>query len=197
MQDSLFYYIEDRGNCNPDTAKLNVHIKNTQSNFLGQDVKLCNTSDYEIKTNINGSHLWNTGSSSSELRVTQSGTYSVQIIDSTNCVYTDTIEILFGKTYVDSVRISSCLGDSIYWRNKWLVASGSYIDSISSSTDCDSIFQLNLKFEPLISKVKTINVCPEKTYVYKGKNYNIGDRIIDTVSALLACDTILSIDIKA
>lgn len=57
---------------------------------------------------------WNTGESTKSIQVNQSGTYSVNVVDSWGYIYGDTIEVLYPSIF-QLQNQTICMGDTITW----------------------------------------------------------------------------------
>ena len=61
---------------------------------LGEDIEICFGSSTKLNTSNPGAdHIWSDGSTSNNLEVTTTGTYSVKVIDNNGCVGTDQISV--------------------------------------------------------------------------------------------------------
>jgi len=136
------------------------------------DVKIFPKTDFEILTNKNPEFcegdsiklwieanyrdiLWSTGAKTDSIFVSDSGSYSVAIIDTNGCVYTQTIDIIM-HTLPDAKiqnlgKLEFCVGDSVtlqtsqsYFSYKWLKTTNS--DSIISSNRRVTIHQSGTYF---------------------------------------------------
>lgn len=105
----------------------------------------------------------------------------------------------------DSHRINLQIlaGDKIRWNDgntdtlRTIITPGTYSVSITTAEDCvlfDSIV-ISRSYDK-IPKDIIIDHCENKPYIYKGKNYNTGQTIIDSLNASKGCDTLLTIRLR-
>lgn len=99
-----------------DTAT--VHVDDFQSRVtLGNDTALCagNTIGFQTGGQLISSYLWSNGATDSLLTITTSGSYSVTVTDSNNCIAHDTINIIINgyAPGIDFVVQDQCQGDIV------------------------------------------------------------------------------------
>ena len=82
---------------------------------LGNDTTLCAGGTVILKAGNPGStYLWNTGATTQQITVANTGTYWVKVLNSGGCIATDTINISFYNLNVNLGNDTSiCIGDSI------------------------------------------------------------------------------------
>ena len=84
------------------------------SAFLGSDLKNCN-SDSVIVTAPTGlkSYEWSTGSKSNKISIKKSGTYTIKVTDSGNCIVYDTIVVSIMNSTIKPRDSVVCSGGSV------------------------------------------------------------------------------------
>ncbi|MBX7164475.1 MAG: hypothetical protein K1X49_12330 [Saprospiraceae bacterium] len=196
--EGAYEYVIMRGNCSPDTARVIIRKYPLVKPNLGIDQYLCPMQILRIDPKVSAmSYHWNDNSTDSFKLVSKAGIYCVTMTDSNGCMSSDTVEIFPSDFIKMNIDTNLCRGEKLLWRNQILTQDGIYMDTVPSINTCDTILSLSLKLLDRNLSYRSVSICPTSSYIYKNKIYNIGDQIIDTVSAVLACDTILSIDIKA
>lgn len=84
-----------------NTAIINVSVADYTVD-LGPDMELCDTDMYEISAGVTGidpadaTYLWNTGETTQNITVTDSGVYNVEV-SYLDCVETDEIEVIMNE----------------------------------------------------------------------------------------------------
>ncbi|MBW8048946.1 MAG: T9SS type A sorting domain-containing protein [Cytophagales bacterium] len=131
----------------------------------------------------------------------------------TASIYYDTLSYMFG---CDSVIISTILTiDSLYFIStsanicsndsiqlpggNWVNTTGTYFDTLTTITGCDSIIQTNLSVDSAFSTVVNIAICSNDSSQLPGGNWiNTAGTYFDTLTTIVGCDSIfqtnLSID---
>lgn len=123
------------------------------------------------------------------------GIYKDTLKNSKGCDSIITIQLIMLNNVSASQNIKVCKGmtsasGKYYW-NK----TGTYLDTVKSSTNCDSIIVTRLRVLELAPVVQTLSVCNE--YVLpSGKHVFISGMYYDTLKNSLGCDSILAFDLS-
>jgi gliding motility-associated-like protein len=89
-----------------------------------------------------------------------------------------------------------CVGERFIYRKKTYNATGKYVENISNSAFCDSVFTLNLTVNPINYITKDIKICEGETYSFKGIDYNATGKYFKTISSTNVCDSIFTLNVK-
>ena len=129
----------------------------------------------------------------------ESASYDVdlQIIITNNigetCVYHITNNGCEDENIVLNKEI--CQGESYNFYGTILTDAGIYEDTISSDLGCDTIVTLNLIVNALNQKTINAVICTEESYNFYGTILTETGTYIDTISAVLGCDTIVTLNL--
>ncbi len=94
--------------------------------------------------------------------------------------------------YYDTlINITICENDSIFLSNSWQKTSGSYLDTIQSSTGADSIINTILKVNTVISNTLSATICEGESYLAGGLNQTKTGIYYDTLQNTYGCDSIV------
>lgn len=126
---------------------------------------------------------------------TQSGSYAVVLPSFAGCDSLINIDLTVIPTITTQIDTTICQGFSVAVGNNTYSASGSYADTLSAVTGCDSIVRLNLSvIAPVISDI-TATICP-------GESYMVGDSLFSTpgtyqvlLRSSLNCDSIVNLQL--
>lgn len=80
-------------------------------------------------------------------------------------------------------------GDTTY------TTSGTYKDTLTTSTGCDSIFTINLTIKPDITDTRSVTACNEYTVPSGDETYQQSGQYFDTIDVAGGCDTLLTINL--
>ena len=117
--------------------------------------------------------------------------------------YIDTLTTLFGcdsivtlKLHVrDEIRTplykKLCYGDSLLFGGKYRTQSGTYIDTLTAISGCDSIVTLNLHIKPEIKFTLEQMLCYGDSLLFGGKYRTQSGIYTDTLTAASGCDSIV------
>jgi|GEM_PF-2018989 len=91
------------------------------------------------------------------------------------------LELTMFDTYYDLTQDTICTDETPFlWHGQYIFESGTYFDSLRSTSGCDSIYELRLMVQPVIFNYDTIHLCEGDTAFFQ-------DSIISGTS--LFCDT--------
>lgn len=89
-----------------------------------------------------------------------------------------------------SLSASLCAGDSIFFSGSYFHSSGTYLDTLSSASGCDSITTLTLQVLPVPSDTLTVSLCAGTGYWFNGMNLTQPGEYVDTLAAQNGCDSL-------
>ncbi|BAV07472.1 gliding motility-associated C-terminal domain-containing protein [Filimonas lacunae] len=125
------------------------------------------------------------------------GTYTIQRITNINgCTDTanTTYHLQAGNRYEQSQSI--CNGHSITIGSHTYTSAGTYYDTLTGSTGCDSIVILHLSMLPTQRDTLHQNICPGSSYLFNGKTYSVAGTYSDTLPTA-TCDSIATLVLSA
>ncbi len=119
---------------------------------LGPDTSLCDGQNLLLNAG-NGfqSYIWNTGELTQTITVSTSGTYSVQVSNSSGCLAEDSIHVTFNPNTFTTVDTSICFGNLYFAGGKLQSTSGTYLDTLVAPNGCDLFLTTNLIVKPSFS----------------------------------------------
>jgi len=85
---------------------------------------------------------------------------------------------------------SICDGSIFTWRGNNYTASGTYYDSLQTVLGCDSVYVLNLIFNPTYEFVTNEGICNGDIYTWRGNDYSISGTYYDSLYTFLGCDSV-------
>ena len=121
--------------------------------------------------------------------------------------YIDTLTTLFGcdsivtlKLHVrDEIRTplykKLCYGDSLLFGGKYRTQSGTYIDTLTAISGCDSIVTLNLQIRSEIRSILYKELCHGDSLLFAGHFRTQSGTYNDTLKTLFGCDSIVTLNL--
>ena len=121
--------------------------------------------------------------------------------------YIDTLTTLFGcdsivtlKLHVrDEIRTplykKLCYGDSLLFGGKYRTQSGTYIDTLTAISGCDSIVTLNLQIRSEIRSILYQELCHGDSMLFAGHFRTQSSTYNDTLTAVSGCDSIVTLNL--
>jgi gliding motility-associated-like protein len=134
--------------------------------------------------------------SSSGLTLTQPGFY-LDTLSNQNHFGCDSLKVIEIQIIlpINSIQnLNICNGQSYVLPNGTTVfSSGTYLDTLSAMSGCDSIVTTNLTIFPPISSTQNIQICNGLSYVLpNGTTAVSSGTYLDTLSAMSGCDSIVT-----
>jgi hypothetical protein len=124
--------------------------------------------------------------------INAAGTWLDTLSSPTGC---DTMAVLIltvNPVIRDTTRAAICADKLPYlWKGNSINAAGTWRDTLSSPTGCDTLAVLILTVNPVIRDTTRATVCSDKLpYLWKGNSISAAGTWLDTLSATTGCDTL-------
>lgn len=104
-----------------------------------------------------------------------------------------TIQVIPDAT--QSEDITFCPGDSVVLNGQVYYQSATVLDTLVDINGCDTIITYNLTLLANPTRSDSITLCPGESVTIDGQVYTQAGTVIDTLSALSGCDTIVTYNI--
>ncbi len=124
--------------------------------------------------------------------VTTTGVYPVTYTSSNGCDSTVTTNLTVKSSYNLSTNKSICQGQTYHIGTHYYSSSGTYLDSLKTVYNCDSIVTTNLIVYPNVSPVVNKTICQGKTYHVGIHTYTLAGTFIDSLKTSVNCDSIIT-----
>jgi hypothetical protein len=139
ISDTIFYIVGN-GLCF-DTAQLVNLIHPVPQVFEINDTILCAGEVLELDFS---SHiediLWEDGSDNRIRIISDSGSYSYELINSSSCISRDSFSVFIeSDALISSIEAQECIGDIFFFLDNEYSIPGNYLDTIRTIRGCDSI----------------------------------------------------------
>jgi gliding motility-associated-like protein len=98
------------------------------------------------------------------------------------------------SSFTDSISVSICDFDfdSLFAGGMWQTTSGTYMDTLATSTGCDSIVITTLTVTAFVSNSVSMNICEGDSTLLAGAFQTVAGNYNDTVTAASGCDSIIT-----
>jgi gliding motility-associated-like protein len=123
--------------------------------------------------------------------LTAPGTYTDTIPTAAGCDSIVTVALFQANVVTDTAFISICHGGSYNFAGTIVSANGTYIDTFSSSSGCDSIVALYLTQLPQDSNFLSVTICNGGIYNFGGNVLNSPGVYTDSFTNSRGCDSIV------
>ena len=127
--------------------------------------------------------------------LTQAGTYSEVFTSVNGCDSTVTLNLSFSNSITSSFSETICGGTSYTFGTQTLSQSGTYNETFTSESGCDSIVTLNLTLLPQNITNLDETVCSGETYTLGTQIYSQTGTYSETFTSVNGCDSTVNLDL--
>jgi len=123
---------------------------------------------------------------------TISGTYTDTYPSALGCDSMVTTILTVHPNYALSNAISICEGQTYYEQSSAYTESGTYLDSYSSASGCDSVITTILTVVPYYETSNLISICAGETYYEQSSAYTASGTYSDVYFSAGGCDSVVT-----
>ena len=124
-----------------------------------------------------------------------SGTYMDTFLASGGCDSIVTLVLVVSDAIMTSLADTICTGETYAFNGQILSVAGTYSETLTSQAGCDSIVTLNLAVLPTLNSTLNEEICEGDTYNFQGQAINSSGVFVDTLSAVMGCDSIVTLNL--
>jgi gliding motility-associated-like protein len=125
----------------------------------------------------------------------RAGEYQDTSLSNDGCQTVITLFLEITDVLTDSISATICEGESYSLGSSSYNSTGSYSETFTSSSGCDSIVHLNLTLLPSISTQQTVEICAGEEYQFDGVSYSESSSLSATYTSASGCDSTVTIDL--
>lgn len=125
---------------------------------------------------------------------TSSGIYTDTITNAVGCDSVITIDLTVNTVATGTINVNSCSGSYTSPAGNLYTSSGTYIDTLSTASGCDSIITINLSFNTATSSTIAPVACDSYTSP-SGMVYTTNGTYLDTIPNMAGCDSVITINL--
>jgi hypothetical protein len=125
---------------------------------------------------------------------TSSGIYTDTIASAVGCDSVITIDLTVNTVATGTINVNSCSGSYTSPAGNVYTSSGTYIDTLSTASGCDSIITINLSFNTATSSTIAPVSCDSYTSP-SGMVYTTNGTYLDTIPNMAGCDSVITINL--
>jgi gliding motility-associated-like protein len=124
-----------------------------------------------------------------------SGIYNDTLTSITGCDSVVTLDLTVNPTLYGTTTAVICDHQAPYlWNGNPYAATGVFVDTLTSSTGCDSVVTLDLTVNPTLYGTTTIVICDHQApFVWNFNNYFVSGIYTDTLISITGCDSIATL----
>ena len=122
---------------------------------------------------------------------TSSGSYTDTLFSAFGCDSIVTTNLTVSNTISNNVSTNICLGDSLFVGGSYQYNSGTYFDTTSTASGCDSVTITQLMvMQPTVDSVMA-TICSGDSIILGGNFQNTQGWYVDSLSSALGCDSVV------
>lgn len=125
-----------------------------------------------------------------------SGIYTNRFTSSLRCDSIIITNLTVLAPIIDTIKPTICQGSSFKVGSKSYSTTGTYIDTLKSSVQCDSIVVTNLKVINAFKITVNKTLCEGETYNWNGQIFTANGTYKDTLTSQVGCDSIVTLVLK-
>ena len=123
------------------------------------------------------------------------GTYYDSLQTTTGCDSVYELQLNVNPSYFFTEQQTICGNDTLIWHNNYYSMSGTYYDSLQTTTGCDSVYELQLFTNPSYIFYDTLSICNGDSVEWKGNFYTENGTYCDSFQTELSCDSIYQLQL--
>lgn len=136
---------------------------------------------------------WSNGTIGNAITISPLSNTSYSVIGNNNrCSDTASVSVTVHPSYQDTLNPVICQGNYYSIGSHTYTATGSYVDTLTTSSGCDSIITTNLTVNPPPYTIKNPVMCQGNSYSVGNHTYSSTGTFTDTLSTSSGCDSIIT-----
>lgn len=125
----------------------------------------------------------------------QSGTYTDSLVTAMGCDSIVVLTLTVTDKFEEEYDLTICRGDTLFFGNDTLTATGIYIDSLTAEGGCDSIVKVVLNVLSFVNMSIDTTLCFGDSIQVNDNIYKVDGTFLDTLPGE-KCDTVISTTIR-
>ncbi len=143
--DSNYIYVVGDTICGFDTAEIKINLFDPPQIHFPNDTALCFGDSLLLSFNPTGlDFLWNDGSKSASNIIKNPGLYWLELTNSNNCSYRDSIRVSFNPINEIVKDVYICSNTKLSYKNKFYSPGDLFTDTLISPFGCDTFLKFHV-----------------------------------------------------
>ena len=123
------------------------------------------------------------------------GTHQAVVNGVNGCDSTITLNLSLIPNIQTDLTESICQGSSYAFGNQTLTNAGEYSQTLQTSTGCDSIVNLSLTVNPILSSSQFETICDGESVTFYGQTLTVAGSFNHTLQTTNGCDSIITLNL--
>jgi len=159
------------------TVVLNLTLLPNLTN--NQTVHICQGATYTFAGNI----------------LSTSGTFIQLLQTATGCDSTINLTLIVDPILTSNIQAAICQGGSYSFGTQTLTTAGNYSRTIQTVAGCDSIINLNLAVNPVLSSSSSMTFCQGESTLFYGQTLTNTGVYNHTLQTIAGCDSVVTLNV--
>ena len=148
-----------------------------------------------IQTNLSNTICQGSTLTFGNQTLTSAGNYVQNLLTSTGCDSIVNLTLSVNPILSSTQNQSICDGETFAFGNQTLSSAGNYTQTLQTSAGCDSIVNLTLSVNPILSSSEIQTICDGETYTFYGQVLTTAGSYNQTIQSTTGCDSIVTLDL--
>lgn len=123
------------------------------------------------------------------------GSFPVTLSSQTGCDSIVTLVLAVNPAPVTQLNESICSGSSFTFGNQIVTQTGQYSQTLQTVAGCDSLVNLNLLVNPVLTSLQTVTICQGESLLFNGQLLSNAGLYSDTLQTINGCDSIVNLNL--
>jgi N-acetylneuraminic acid mutarotase len=123
------------------------------------------------------------------------GIYLDTFTNVTGCDSVVTLRLTVRRTSARTINTSICSNQVYLFNGVYRNTTGTYLDTFTNITGCDSVVTLNLTVRPTSTRTIDASICSNEFYFFNGLNRDTTGIFLDTFTNSVGCDSVVTLSL--
>jgi gliding motility-associated-like protein len=123
------------------------------------------------------------------------GTYSQSLQTATGCDSTINLTLIVDPILTATIQAAICQGGSYVFGTQTLTSPGNYSRTIQTVAGCDSIINLTLAVNPVLSSSSSMSLCQGESTLFFGQSLTNSGIYTQTLQTVAGCDSVVTLNL--
>jgi len=123
------------------------------------------------------------------------GSFPVTLASLSGCDSIVTLNLTVNPAPVTQLNESICAGSSYAFGNQNLTQSGQYSQILQTIAGCDSVVNLNLVVNPVLTSIQNTTICQGESVSFFGQSLSTAGLYSNTLQTINGCDSIVNLNL--
>jgi len=124
------------------------------------------------------------------------GIYSDTLTAASGCDSIITLTLSVNPVLETAIAATICSNEVYSFGGNDLSVAGTYVDTLTAASGCDSVITLTLSVSPVLETALAATICSNEVYSFGGSSLSTAGIYSDTLTAASGCDSIITLTLS-